>query len=267
MANDIEQHENNLASYMHTMDNRINNIVEGMKENEMAIQHIQSQLYESFNDLEQSFSTMNVLMAKHIHESRILEHKFNELLAGVYDLVEGKLSPRIIPVDVMKNTVSSIQHILHDKFSSHYLIIDNLSEIYKIVDFVFARQGAKLYISVKFPISPFQQPLDIYKVLSFPVPVNSSAQHATQLLDLPQVMAVTSDLQYYTPIDMEYLNRCKLSKLFICNNKKTLFPMSYDTCVSALFKGDKVTVKNKCNFRFLSDHISLNQFLCQVLQF
>lgn len=33
---------------MHTVDSRITNIVKGMKENEIAIQHIQQQLYTSF---------------------------------------------------------------------------------------------------------------------------------------------------------------------------------------------------------------------------
>lgn len=63
---------------MHTTDNRISNIVAEMKENELAIQYIQTQIYDSFNKLTQSFSTMNVLMAKQIEKSRMLEHSFNE---------------------------------------------------------------------------------------------------------------------------------------------------------------------------------------------
>ena len=119
MVHSIQQHDNNLASYMHTMDNRISNIVDGMKENEMAIQHIQTQLHESFNNIEQSFAAMNVLVAKQIQRSRLLEHRFSELLRGVYDLVEGKLSPNLIPVSVMINTMSDIQRILHEKFKMH----------------------------------------------------------------------------------------------------------------------------------------------------
>lgn len=78
---------------MHTVDSRISKIVNGMKENEMAIEHIQTQLYDSFKNMEQSFSTMNVLLAKQIEKSRKLEHRFTELLMGIYHLVEGKLSP------------------------------------------------------------------------------------------------------------------------------------------------------------------------------
>lgn len=256
MAQNIEQHDNNLASYMHTMDDRISNIVTGMKENELAIQHIQTQLYDSFNNLEQSFSTMNVLMAKQIEKSRMLEHSFNELLMGVYNLVEVKLSPHIIPVSVMETTMTSIQNILHEKFTGHYLISESLSEIYKMVDFVFARQGSKLYISVKFPVASFAQPLSLYKILAMPVPVNSTSNHATKLLGLPETLEVTSNLKYYTTFDLSELNQCKFDKVFVCKFSKALSPISHETCISALFKGDKLLIKNKCDFRFLINHLS-----------
>lgn len=255
MAHSIQQHDDKMSSYMHAVDNRINNIVDGLKQNALAIEHIQTQLYASFNDLENSFSTMNVLIAKQIQKSRKLEHLYNELLDGVYNLVEGKLSPHLVSPSVMSTTLQNIQALLHEKYNKHFLVFTHPQQVYSNVECVFARKNLTLYISVKFPISSFHKPLLLFKVLSFPVPVNNTSTHATQLLTLPQYIAVTADMQYYTTLTDIDLSHCVLSKFFTCKFTKTLYPFTHDTCVSALFKNDKVQVKDKCDFRFLLHHL------------
>ena len=255
MAHSMQQHDNNLASYMHTMDNRVANIVKGIKENELAIEHIQTQLFESFNNLEQTFSAMNVLIAKQIEKSRALEKSFSELLKGTYDLVEGKLSPYLIPVSVMQKTIEDIHDTLQKKFNGHHLVYNHPDEIYKHCQSLHTRQGLT-YISVKFPISPFRQPLSLYKILSFPVPVNSSSDHATQLLDLPTLFAISNDLQYYVTLNMADYSKCESNRITLCKLRKTLTPMISPSCISALFKGDKPQIKKQCNFRFLLNSLS-----------
>lgn len=41
---------------------------------------------------------------------------FKELLNGVYDIVEGKLSPALISVQNMEKTLYQIQTLLHEKY-------------------------------------------------------------------------------------------------------------------------------------------------------
>ena len=85
---------------MKTADERMNNIVHGIKENELAISHIHTQLHESFDNLEHSFSTMDILLTKQIEKSRKLER--------IFDLVEGKLSPHLIPPNTMSKCIYDI---------------------------------------------------------------------------------------------------------------------------------------------------------------
>ena len=51
-------------------------------------------------------------ITEQIEKSRQLESLFEELLEGVYDLVEGKLSPHLIKADTMLKTLQDIQSIL-----------------------------------------------------------------------------------------------------------------------------------------------------------
>ena len=74
---------------------------------------------------------------------------------------------------------------------------------------------------------------------------------ATQMLDLPKYFAITDDSQYYTIFDSIELERCKTGKLMLCSSSKQLRPITFESCISALFKNDKTMVKTKCNFRLI----------------
>ena len=154
------------------------------------------------------------------------------------------------------STMSDIQNILHDKYYGFHLVFTKPDDVYKNVESLYTRKGSKLYISVKFPISPYNKPLSLFKVLSFPVSINDTAKHATQLLDLPDYLVVTADVQYYTSLNQLHLNKCKGSKLRTCKMNKILYPITRKSCIFALFRNDKTMIKDMCDFRFLTNHLT-----------
>lgn len=117
------------------------------------------------------------------------------------------------------------------------------------------RNDTKLFISVKFPISPFAEPLTMFKILNFPVPINETSNHATHLVDLPEILAVTSSLEYYTTLNTQDLNKCSRSKIVTCKFTQILKPFTYNSCELALFKNDKSLIKSLCNFRVSLNHV------------
>ena len=74
-----------------------------------------------------------------------------------------------------------------------------------------ARNKHSLYIIVKFPITSHREPLqlDLYNVISYPVPINSTASHATKIIQLPTYFAVTSHQQYNTTFTTAELATCQ----------------------------------------------------------
>ena len=122
---------------------------------------------------------------------------------------------------------------------------------------MFARQHSKLYITIKFPITPFVEPmnLNLYMVKTFPVPVNHSTTHATQLLDLAEHYAITHDAQYYVELNNVNLESCSKTKIRSRHDTKALNPITHKSCLSALYANDKTTVKTLCDFRFITNHI------------
>lgn len=96
-------------------------------------------------------------------------------MQGIFQLVEGKLSPSLLPFNVLQQTILQIQTILHTKYPGFHLGITSPREI----QFLYQRESTKLYVTVKFPVSPYRKPLSLFKILSYPLPLNNTADHAT----------------------------------------------------------------------------------------
>ena len=135
----VQQHEDHLSSYIQTVDDRFTNIVKGIKENELAIRHIHTQLYETFDNVERSFTTMSVLMSKQIEKSGKLESVFQKLLEGIFDLVKGKLSPHLIPPKLFCNvfeifkTYSMINSVVFISFILIQRISIRMFRVYMLI--------------------------------------------------------------------------------------------------------------------------------------
>ena len=68
---------------------------------------------------------MSGYLTEQIGKSRQFESLFEELLEGVYDLVEGKLFPHLIRADTMLKTLQDIKSILDKKFPGFHLVYRN----------------------------------------------------------------------------------------------------------------------------------------------
>ena len=167
-----------------------------------------------------------------------------------------KVSLFLLPESIIHQTIKEIQTILHEKYPGFYLTLKSPPDIYKSSRFIFTRQDSKVYITVKFPMSPHSKPLSLFCVLSFPVPVNATSDHATQILDLPEYFALTHDLQFYTTFQGNELLHCIKEKHLSCKFNKVLSPQTHTTCIMALFGNDKTLVQKHCDFRFHLNHLS-----------
>ena len=82
------------------------NVMTGIKENHMVINHVNLQLQKSFKDMKQSFATMNILLAQQVEKSQKLRITFTELFDGIYALTEENLSPALIPPEIILHTIN-----------------------------------------------------------------------------------------------------------------------------------------------------------------
>ena len=231
----------------------MDNLLQGVRDNYLAINYVQSQLQQNTQKLESEFQTMLSLLSQQVQSSSHINHELDELKIGVTDLVNGKLSPLLLPQSVLNSTIVDIQTILHRKYTGFHLNQASPASIYADSNFLYSRNGKNLYITIKLPISHFQEPLHVFNVISLPVPVNSTSKHATHLLNLPENLILTSNQQFYTTISDKQFTKCKGRSVRQCSFNLALIPVTTESCVLALYINSKAKVQSLCDFRFVDN--------------
>ena len=254
-----------MHSFMTNTDNRINNIVKGLKENNIIINQLNTRFQSEYKNLQEKTSIIMSLLTDQIYKSSELTNSYSKLMNGIFNLLQKKLTTDILPYSILKSTLFNIQNILKVKRPGFKLMFEDPHFYFRHDHFFFHRQGNKIMITLKFPIGSLHKPLTLYKVKNFPVPLNISSTHATSILNLPQYFAMTSDQIYYIEITEKQLANCKgYDNLIYCNINAALTPSTFNTCALALFKDDRIAIRNTCDFRFMQN--SLKSSLQQVNQ-
>lgn len=152
----------------------------------------------------------------------------------------------------MAQTLQQIEKKLSKSHTRFFLIKKHPAYYYRSADFLYVRQGSSLFITIKFPISSHRYPLTLFKVISLPVPINSTSSHASQLLDTPDYLAISHDLQSYRTLSNAQLSDCtRNSPHVICTSNIPLKHVSVPNCIMSLFSNNKTQTKTTCNFRFV----------------
>lgn len=159
--------------------------------------------------LEHEFVILNELTLKQTNVSAQLEKELEHMKLGIHDLVKGKLSPFLLSPHVLQSSLRQVQDIITTKFPQFHISHKDPLYYYSHGDFLFTRHHSHLFLTLKIPISSFLQPIAMYKLYSFTVPINSSSQHATQLVDIPDYFLLTEDNQHYATISASQIYHCR----------------------------------------------------------
>ena len=161
----------------------MDNLVNGIKTNEMAINYIHGQIQTNVRDLQSNFEHIMTILTKQIQHSNHLNHQLDKLKLEVTDLVKRKLSSLLLQPDILQTTISSVQQLLNSKYPGFYVTHPPVTQLYTSNKFLFVRQNNSLFITIKLPISAHKHNLKLFGVKSFPIPINTTSNHATQLLN------------------------------------------------------------------------------------
>ncbi|XP_064617309.1 uncharacterized protein LOC135481413 [Liolophura sinensis] len=130
-------------------------------------------------------------------------------------------------------------------------ITDDLATNAPKGSFLFARSKSRLYITIKIPISPIKSALSLFKIISVPVPINTTSPHASQLLGIDSYLAITTGNDYYTTIDKDTLERCSNHKHRLCSNILSLSPITHASC--------DIAVRHPVNLALLQSFFSSSE--------
>ncbi|KAK3103915.1 hypothetical protein FSP39_022884 [Pinctada imbricata] len=252
----LRQYESHLSSFISITDKKTANLLNGVKINSQNINVLASTFNAKISQLEQAITNISALLVQQVNEANVLRSNLNNLQSAFQSLIEGKLSPFLIPKTKLKPVLFGITKMLRNSHKGFYLTHTNPSYYYSNAKFLYARSRGHVYISVKFPISTHQVPMQLYKMLSLPVPVNISSPHATQLLNLPKFFAITNHHDYYVTLTSDDLLNCMHGPVILCSHNIPLRPITKIDCSMALFNNDVNAIHKLCNFKFVPNMLT-----------
>ncbi|KAH3809067.1 hypothetical protein DPMN_137430 [Dreissena polymorpha] len=145
----LSQHEDHVSSFISTANKRMDNLMSGIQKNMLAIKFIQSELQGTSYNMHQVIDYVTSILIDQIKDTSSIHYELEEFKLGVLDLINGKLSPLLITESVLHKTIADIQILLHDKYPGLFLAIFNTKDIYLMNDFLFARNGSSLFVTLK----------------------------------------------------------------------------------------------------------------------
>ncbi|XP_067650865.1 uncharacterized protein [Haliotis asinina] len=253
VANVMKQHSAHLSSFMKLVDSRFKNALKGIKANHDAITFATTALEHSVETMTFTLTALTSLLIDQIQNAYVVEHQLEELKLGIQDLAKNKLSPLLIDPETLLQTIHHLSSVLSNKYPKFHLLHTNPNYYYSQAKFIFARTKSHVYISVKFPLSSLGKPFKMYKVISLPLPINSTSTHSTHLLATPPYLAVSSDAQSYVEIDSSTLTSCSGDEIALhCPFRIPIVSINRPSCTLALYHNNKQQIKNLCDFRYVT---------------
>ena len=253
VARALARHGGDLSSYINQVDDRMDNLMEGIKENQVLTKILAAKITNETSRLQERFQKMTALYGEQIEKSQYVERYLGKLLSSIALLLTGKISPLLIPPKEMERTLNFVQR--HLTPLGYQVLRQTPQYYYEFGKFSIMRRNLSIFISVKLPITPHNVRYNVFKILVFPVPVNESSPHATQLFDVNDYFVISSNHQFHTALSQSALNQCQGQKLMTCTLHPMLRTSAEITCEAALFLNDKEKIKKICNFRFLLNKI------------
>lgn len=161
----LYQHGDHLSSFMSLMDNKTLNLMKGIQNNAKQIQAVSDTFSSNMVTFQQSMLNISQILISITNQGNILRSNLNQLQSAVQSLVEGRISPYLLPKHALTQALHKVQTILTNSYSGFYLTQFHPSYYYTTSNFMFTRNHSDLYITLRFPVSSQSQPLTLYKII------------------------------------------------------------------------------------------------------
>ena len=123
---------------------------------------------------------------------------------------------------------------------------------YHTADIPYVRvNDTSVAITINFPLTQFRQRFEWYRPIPFPLPVSSDSEHATLLMDMPLVFAISLDKKFYVEFQTEdlilNLPNQDLRELLVRKFRTN----THQGCTSALYGDNNTAIKRFCRYSLI----------------
>ena len=251
LLNDRFNHQlSNFASFVKSSNHRFNNLRELIDTNHIALEEVTTNINEIYDYLDTNIYLTTILV-KELQAHSHFYFSLENLYSAIIDLTHHSLSPFLIPIHTARSIINDISLTLKTKLPTFKLQFSHPKDLYENKNFIWTHHNNTIYITIEFPITSHPLHLQVYKVDSYPVPLNYTTTHATQLLNLPPFIAFSTDGLYFAELASDEWNQCLHTHHRPCHLPVPYQQTAYPTCTAALYNQQQDHIKTLCDFRFI----------------
>ena len=220
--------------------------------NKNGLEILRTRIKDTQEAYQRTFGTMTGIAMEQLSNYSDVHFELDQLKFGIIDLVQGNLSPIIIAPPILAKALQDLQLLLDSKYHGYYVMNDDPHYYYKFSQFILARRGSTLYVSLKMPVTGYKYPFDVFSITVVEFPVNSTSPHVTQLLKQPDYLLLSRDRSRYTTLASSEYSSCIGTSFRHCSQRAVIkSSLTNPSCILSIFKNDVASVRSRCDFRVI----------------
>ena len=180
--------------------------------------------------------TVNIL-------ARHLTTHLMSLQNGIYDLLKNKLSPSLVNLETISNTLAKAEIMISKR--GYQYAISSATDVYQLeTNFVVADN--KIYILSHVPLLRNAGLIDLHKYISTPILLTNSTRQI--VIKPPQtIVGLSPDRSRFVSMTESDLLSCKhLHNEFWCIDNQIAKKISHNSCVKSLFEKNLKDILEQC---------------------
>ena len=169
---------------------------------------------------------------------------------GLATLIQGSISPELISFDLAKQVLDEVASHLARERPMDKVAIKSAQEFYQLQDFYIQRQNNTLYLGLHIPIAHQGDRHILYRIDSYPLPLDSTAKQITFIKNPKRFLAESVDRRFYFhPSTEEILSQCTEGHHKVCHYQPPLHDVFRDvSCEYAVFTNSKDISRTTCQY-------------------
>ena len=256
-----------LSSISATLNNRISALQHGLVNMNARITETQENLMEVaktvVNDLNELKKRMNYIEvtqeAMYLFMANLerfknaaLQHlRYAETwLFGVNRLLEGYVPQELVSVDDIQSVLDHVNTDVLPRYPGLRMVHTNPSFYYQVRSTAFTRSNHYVFITLTVPLKSDGGVLGVYRIDRTHIPTAEHHTSSTRIANLPDFIAVTPDLAYYTEMSVAHYTSCRGEGIKVCPTERALQDSNRLTCAASIFFDKKADIVDKCDIRY-----------------
>ena len=248
----LAQYGDHFSFYVSGVNYKLKTLTNEILLNKHGLEILRTHIKDTQEAYQCTFGTMTGIAMEQLSPYSDVHFTLDQLKFGIIDMIKGNLSPIIITPQILAKTIRDLQLLLDSKYHGYYVMNDDPHYYYKFSQFILARKGSTLFVSLKIPVTSYKYPFDVFSITIVEVPVNSTSPHVTQLLRQPDYLIISRDSSQYTTLSSSEYSSCIGTSFRHCSQRAVIkSSLTNPSCILSVFKNDVASVRSLCDFRVL----------------